>query len=102
MSKLSMVNREKKRKKLVNKYSEKRHNLKEKIRQAYKSDDNSAWQLSLELQKLPRNSSPVRRNRRCEICGRPKGVYKKFGLCRICLRNYAMNGEIPGIEKSSW
>lgn len=102
MSKVSMVNRQKKREKLASQYSDKRNKLKEQIRQAYQSSDNSAWQLHLELQKLPRNSSPVRLNKRCGICGRPKGVYKKFGLCRICLRNYAMNGEVPGIEKSSW
>lgn len=54
------------------------------------------------LHKLPVNSSPSRLNRRCELCGRPKAVYRKFGLCRICLREAVMRGDVPGCVKSSW
>lgn len=60
------------------------------------------FQAMLELQKLPRNSSLVRRRNRCILTGRPRGVYRKFGLCRNKLREIFMNGEAPGVKKSSW
>jgi small subunit ribosomal protein S14 len=89
MAKKSWIAREEKREKLYEKYKDKRQKLKEEGR----------W---TELQKLPRNSSPVRQNNRCELCGRTRGYLRKFGVCRICFRELALDGKIPGIRKASW
>lgn len=89
MAKKSWIAREEKRRELYEKYKEKRQELKEQGR----------W---TELQKLPRNSSPVRQNNRCELCGRARGYLRKFGVCRICFRELALEGKIPGIRKASW
>jgi len=89
MAKKSWIAREEKREELYEKYKDKREKLKEKGR----------W---TELQKLPRNSSPVRQNNRCNICGRARGYLQQFGVCRICFRELALEGKIPGIRKSSW
>jgi len=102
MSKLSLIERELKKIKTAKRFEKKRGDLKEKIRKAYLQDDGSAWELLEELQKMPRNSSKCRIQRRCSSCGRPRAVYRKFGLCRLCLRKYAMQGYVPGLEKSSW
>jgi small subunit ribosomal protein S14 len=102
MTKVAFAQRDLKRAKLVARYKGKRSTLKEEIRQAYLADDGSAWDLLDKLQKLPRDSSRSRLNTRCNSCGRPKAVYRKFGLCRICLRKNAMLGFIPGLEKASW
>ena len=101
MAKKSMIAREAKRARAVAKYAEKRAALKETIRNPNSSYD-EVMDASDKLQKLPRDSSPVRKRNRCQITGRPHGVYSKFGLCRNKLREHAMNGEVPGLSKASW
>ena len=89
MSRKCLVAREQKRQKLVDKYADLRKELKEK----------GDWDA---LQKLPRNSSPVRKRNRCIMTGRPRGYFRKFGVSRLVFREMALKGEIPGIKKSSW
>jgi small subunit ribosomal protein S14 len=101
MAKKSMIAREEKRARTVAKYAAKRAQLKEIIGSASSSDE-ERWDAQIALQKLPRNSSPVRQQRRCQVTGRPHGVYRKFGLCRNKLREAAMRGDVPGLVKSSW
>ena len=101
MAKVSMVNREKKRAELVAKYAEKREQLKKIIVSADASAEEKEAAV-VALQKLPRDSSPSRRRRRCSITGRPHGVYRKFGLGRNKLREITMRGDIPGLRKASW
>lgn len=101
MAKLSMIQREKKRARTVAKYAVKRAALKEIINDRSATDDEH-WEAQLQLQKLPRNASPVRQQRRCGITGRPRGVYRKFGLARTKLREAAMRGDVPGLVKASW
>ena len=101
MAKVSMVQREKKRARMVQKYAEKRRDLKAIIGDI-KNSDEERWEAQIKLQKLPRDSSPTRQQNRCRITGRPHGVYRKFGLCRNILREAAMRGEVPGLVKSSW
>ena len=101
MAKKSMIAREKKRTKLVAKYAVKRAALKATLVDVNASDEEK-WDAQLSLQKLPRDASPVRQQRRCQITGRPHGVYRKFGLCRNKLREAAMRGDVPGLVKSSW
>ncbi|MCR9276337.1 MAG: 30S ribosomal protein S14 [Pseudomonadaceae bacterium] len=101
MAKTSMVEREKKRAKTVAKYARKRAALKAIINDRNRDDD-ERWEAQLSLQKLPRNASPSRQQRRCGITGRPHGVYRKFGLGRNKLREAAMRGDIPGLVKASW
>lgn len=95
-----MVAREKKREKLIEKYSERRKALKQIIK---KSDDhNEIMDAQAKLAKLPVNSNPVRLTNRCQICGRTHAVYSKVEICRICFREQTMAGNVPGIRKSSW
>jgi small subunit ribosomal protein S14 len=101
MAKKSMIAREKKRTRLVAKYAEKRTALKAILKDVNASDDEK-WDAQIALQKLPRDASPVRQQRRCEITGRPHAVYRKFGLCRNKLREAAMRGDVPGLVKASW
>lgn len=101
MAKVSMIEREKKRTKLVAKYAQKRAEIKAIIRNT-ESTDEERWDAQLALQALPRDSSPVRQRNRCGITGRPHGFYRKFGLARNKLREAAMNGEVPGLVKASW
>ena len=101
MAKKSMVARENKRARTVAKYAAKRAKLKETIADVNATDD-ARWEAQIALQKLPRNASPVRQQRRCQITGRPHGVYRKFGLGRNKLREAAMCGDVPGLVKSSW
>jgi small subunit ribosomal protein S14 len=101
MARKSVVNRQLKRESLVIKYNEKRKSLRLIISSSSSSiEEKIAAQES--LQKLPRDTSPVRLRNRCSLTGRPRGVYKKFGLSRGKLREFAMNGEIPGVTKASW
>jgi small subunit ribosomal protein S14 len=101
MAKTAVVNRDKKRRKTVKKYAAKRKELMEIIEnQRFSQDDRYAARLK--LQQLPRDASPVRLRNRCALTGRPRGVYKKFGLGRSKLRDIAMRGEIPGVIKASW
>lgn len=101
MAKKSMVARELKRTKTVAKFARKRVELKSIIVDP-KASDEEKWDAQVALQKLPRDASPVRQRRRCQITGRPHGVYRKFGLCRNKLREAAMRGDVPGLVKSSW
>ncbi|MCZ2722500.1 30S ribosomal protein S14 [Marinomonas sp. 15G1-11] len=101
MAKISMIQREAKRTKLVAKYAEKRAALKAIISDVNASDDEK-WEATLKLQALPRDSSSSRQRNRCQITGRPHGVYRKFGLSRIKLREAAMRGDVPGLKKASW
>jgi len=101
MAKVSMREREKKREKTVAKYAAKRQALKAVIADPKASDD-ERWDAQIKLQKLPRNASPVRLQRRCGQTGRPRGVYRKFGLGRNKLREAAMRGDVPGLLKASW
>jgi len=101
MAKLSLINREAKRTKLVAKYATKRNELRAAINND-KLTDEERMAARLKMQQLPRNANPTRQRNRCRITGRPRGVFKKFGLCRIKLREAAMRGEVPGMTKSSW
>ncbi len=101
MAKVSMVNREKRRAKLVRKYAEKRARLKAIVSNPDSSFDERQSAM-FELQKLPRDSSPVRQRNRCALSGRPRGYYRKFGLGRNKLREAAMRGDVPGLKKASW
>lgn len=101
MAKLSLKNREAKRAKMVAKYAAKRAELTAIIDNIKLSDD-ERMAARLKLQLLPRDSSPVRQRNRCTLTGRPRGVFKKFGLCRNKLRDIAMRGEVPGMSKASW
>jgi small subunit ribosomal protein S14 len=101
MAKKSMVAREKKRARMVAKYAGKRAALKAVLNDVNASDEEK-WDAQIALQKLPRDASPVRQQRRCQVTGRPHGVYRKFGLCRNKLREAAMRGDVPGLVKASW
>ena len=101
MAKKSMIAREHKRTRMVAKYAQKRATLKAVIRDVNASDEEK-WDAQVALQKLPRDASPVRQQRRCQVTGRPHGVYRKFGLCRNKLREAAMRGDVPGLKKASW
>jgi len=101
MAKLSMIAREVKRAKKVAKYAQKRQALKAVLKDP-KTSDEEKWEAQVKLQKLPRDASPVRQQRRCQLTGRPHGVYRKFGLCRNKLREAAMRGDVPGLHKASW
>ena len=101
MAKLSLIQRELKREQLVAKYKKKYDELKATANDAKKSDE-ERYAARLELQKLPRNAYPTRLRNRCEMTGRPRGTYRKFGLGRNKLRDIAMRGEVPGIIKASW
>ncbi|NBD16464.1 MAG: 30S ribosomal protein S14 [Cyanobacteria bacterium] len=100
MAKKGMIEREKKRQKLVDKYAEKRAELKEKIRTA--ESPRERFQLQRELQRLPRSSSRTRLHNRCNVTGRPRGYYRDFGLSRNVFREWAHKGYLPGVVKSSW
>jgi small subunit ribosomal protein S14 len=101
MAKNSMVQRELKRSKLAAQYAEKRKALKATIKDSGTSLEEKMAAVD-SLQKLPRDSSLVRKHNRCRITGRPHGVYRKFGLCRNKIREAAMRGDIPGLVKASW
>lgn len=101
MAKLALKNREAKRAKMVAKYAAKRAELFAIINNANLGDE-ERMDARLKLQQLPRNSSPSRQRNRCALTGRPRGVFRKFGLCRLKLRESAMRGEVPGMTKASW
>jgi small subunit ribosomal protein S14 len=101
MAKLALINREDKRRKMVKKFAAKRADLKAIINDV-KRDDADRMDARMKLQSLPRNASESRLRNRCEITGRPRGVFRKFGLCRNMIREFAMKGEIPGVVKASW
>ena len=101
MAKLSLINRDIKRQALVKKYAPKRQALEAIINDQSRSEE-ERFQARLKLQALPRNANPTRLRNRCEVTGRPRGTYRKFGLGRTKLRESAMRGEIPGLVKASW
>ncbi len=101
MARTSVMEREKKRERMVARYAKRRAELRAILRDRSISDD-ERWDAQLKFQALPRNSSPVRLRRRCALTGRPRGVYRKFGLGRNKLREAAMRGDIPGLVKASW
>jgi small subunit ribosomal protein S14 len=101
MAKLALINRDEKRREMVKKYAAKRAALEAVINDINRSDE-ERFEARLKLQALPRNSSPVRLRNRCKLTGRPRGVYRKFGLGRSKLRDFVMRGEVPGMTKASW
>ena len=101
MAKLALKNREAKRAKTVAKYAAKRAELLAIINN-FKLSDEERMDARLKYQQLPRNASPVRQRNRCELTGRPRCYFRKFGLCRLKLREVAMRGEVPGMIKASW
>ena len=101
MAKLALKNREAKRTKTVQKFAAKRAELKAVIDNE-KLTEEERMAARIKLQQLPRNASPVRQRNRCALTGRPRGYFRKFGLCRNKLREIAMRGEVPGLTKSSW
>lgn len=96
-----MINRERRRMRLVTKFAHKRAALKARIKDRGLSQDERE-QARIQLQKLPRDTSPARQRNRCQITGRPHGYYRKFGLSRNKLRKAAMRGDVPGLVKASW
>ncbi|GAB4171471.1 MAG: 30S ribosomal protein S14 [Rhodocyclaceae bacterium] len=101
MAKLALVNREKKRREMVAKYKARRAELIAAMSDRKRSiEERTAAREA--FQQLPRNASPVRLRNRCSLTGRPRGVFHKFGLCRLKLRDIAMRGEVPGMIKASW
>jgi small subunit ribosomal protein S14 len=101
MAKTALVNREKKRRATVKKFAARRAGLLA-IMNNNRASDEERTEAREKFQRLPRNSSPVRLRNRCSLTGRPRGVYRKFGLGRGKLREIAMRGEIPGVIKASW
>lgn len=101
MAKMALINREKKRRDTVKKFAAKRAELLAMISNMKLGDEERAA-ARLKLQTLPRNASPVRLRNRCALTGRPRGTFRKFGLGRTKVREFAMRGEIPGIVKASW
>lgn len=100
MAKKSMIEREKKRQRLVEKYAGKREELQEQFENATTQQQKLA--IHRQIQQLPRNSSPTRIRNRCWVTGRPRGVYRDFGLSRNVMREWAHQGLLPGVVKSSW
>jgi len=101
MAKLSLINRNEKRKNLVARFAKKRAAL-VGIIDNQKASEETRYAARQKLQALPRNANPTRIRNRCALTGRPRGVFSKFGLGRNKLREYAMRGEIPGVVKASW
>lgn len=101
MAKLAVINRNEKRRKMVEKYAQKRAELVAVVNDATRTDE-ERFEARLKFQGLPRNSSPVRLRNRCTLTGRSRGVYRKFGLGRSKLREFVMRGEVPGMTKASW
>jgi small subunit ribosomal protein S14 len=101
MAKLAVVNRDKKRRKTVAKFAARRAALLATINDSKHSDEDRQ-EAREKLQQMPRNASPVRLRNRCSLTGRPRGVFRKFGLARNKLREIALRGEIPGLIKASW
>jgi small subunit ribosomal protein S14 len=101
MAKLSLINRQVKREQQVKKYAPKRKALLAIINDTKRTDE-ERMEARQKLQSLPRDASPTRLRNRCELTGRPRGTFRKFGLARNKLREVAMRGEVPGLVKASW
>ena len=102
MAKLALINREEKRRKTVEKYAAKRAELNAIIDDVNNRSEEERFEALRKLQAVPRNASPVRLRSRCQLTGRPRGVFRKFGLGRSKLRDFVMRGEVPGMTKASW
>jgi small subunit ribosomal protein S14 len=104
MAKESMKARERKREKMVARYSKKRQELTKILKSTNASEDVEAakWDAMLAIQKLPANSSKIRVHNRCGLTGRPRGYMRQFGISRVTFREMALSGKIPGIKKASW
>ena len=101
MASKAKIAQNKKRMKLAAKYAEKRAKLKAIIRNTELPEEDRE-EAQIALQKLPRNSNPVRIRNRCQVTGRPRGYYRKFAMSRIALRDFGLSGQIPGLTKSTW
>lgn len=101
MAKLSLINRDEKRRATVAQFAKKREALLAVINDASLSDV-ERYEARLKFQQLPRNASPSRLRNRCQLTGRPRGVFRKFGMCRNKIRELAFDGKIPGVVKASW
>jgi small subunit ribosomal protein S14 len=101
MAKVSLIQRESKREKLVAKYK-KRYDELRGIADSAKHSDEERYQARLQLQQLPRNANPTRLRNRCGLTGRPRGTFRMFGLARSKIRDLAFKGDIPGVIKASW
>jgi small subunit ribosomal protein S14 len=101
MAKTSQINRDNKRKKLIAKHAEKRAALRKRLNDPTVDIDEKI-EIQKQFAKLPRNSCPTRLNRRCAVSGRSRSYYRKFGISRIALRELALRGQLPGVQKSSW
>ena len=101
MAKTSQVLRDQRRAKLIAKYAERRAELRARLKDRNVSMEEK-FDIQAEFARLPRNSCPTRLTRRCRLTGRARGVYQKFGLSRITLREMTLSGELPGMRKSSW
>ncbi len=101
MAKVSMVERDKKRRRLVSQYANRRAALRAAVRDTSLAPD-ERFAASLKLAAMPRNGAKVRLRNRCEVSGRPRGYYRKFRLSRIALRELASRGQVPGVVKASW
>ncbi len=101
MAKMALIERERKRDRLVAKFAKKHAELKATARDPKKTEEERAA-ARLSLQKLPRNANPTRQRNRCEITGRPRGTFRQFGLARAKIREMAFSGDIPGMIKASW
>lgn len=100
MARKSLIEREKKRERLVAKYADKREELLEQFRNA--TSQAEKLEIHRQIQRLPRNSAPTRKRNRCWLSGRPRGYYRDFGLSRNAIREMAHEGLLPGVVKSSW
>ena len=101
MAKLALINRNEKRRKMIEKYAAKRADLVAVVNDVSRTDE-ERFEARLKIQALPKDSSPVRLRNRCQLTGRPRGVFRKFGLGRSKLRDFVMRGEVPGMTKASW
>jgi small subunit ribosomal protein S14 len=101
MAKTSKIAKERKRRELIERYRERRGELKEMFLDLSRPEEERQEAFRL-LNKLPRDSSPTRQRNRCALTGRPRGYYRKFGVSRIALRELALSGELPGVIKASW
>jgi small subunit ribosomal protein S14 len=101
MAKTSQINRDNRRRALIDKHAEKRAELRKRLKDPEVSIDEKL-EIQKAFAKLPRNSCPTRKNSRCAVSGRSKAYYRKFGISRIALRELALCGQLPGVRKSSW
>ncbi len=104
MAKESMKARERKRERMAARYAKKREELTKIIKSTDASEDivNAKWDAMMAIQKLPANSSKIRKHNRCGLTGRPRGYMRQFGISRVTFREMALAGKIPGVKKASW